>query len=157
MLGWVLKVVTHHYKRWFVCPLIAKPVKMTKEFFFNSKTINRDSVSNAPVPNATATERVSRALAIPNQISGDLQALDEKVKSMMERSQNMIPAGTNNGKPKQATAFICKMCGKEGRVHHIRDHIEANHLDGISIPCDYCDKAFTARVYLTMHKSKFHK
>ena len=31
---------------------------------------------------------------------------------------------------------ICKMCGKEGVGIAIRDHIEANHLDGIALPCE---------------------
>ena len=42
-------------------------------------------------PNINSEEEVSTALAIPNQVSGDLQAWDEKVKSMMEKSLNWIP------------------------------------------------------------------
>ena len=98
------------------------------------------------------------AVAITNQFSGDLAGLDQKVKSMMERSQNMIQAGTRgDGTPKRQTAFICKVCGKEGLPRHIRDHIEANHLEGISILCEHCGKTFSARVNLSMHKSRVHK
>ena len=121
-----------------------------------NKDLFRKSTNDSDDPETE--EKLSTALAIPNKFSGDLQALDVKVKSMMERSQNMIQCGKQaNGTPKQATAFICKVCGKEGRVYDIRDHIEANHLEGISIPCDYCDKVFTARRNLRLHKSKFHK
>ena len=102
-------------------------------------------------------EEASEIIAVSNQFSGDLQALDEKVKSMMERGQNMVPAGTSYGKPQLATAFICKVCGKEGRQTQLISHIEANHLEGISIPCDYCDKVFGARSNLLKHKSKFHR
>ena len=60
---------------------------------------------------------------------------------MMEKSQNMIPDGKQaNGTPRRATAFICKVCGKEATGAHIID--EANHLERISIPCDHCDKVF---------------
>jgi hypothetical protein len=102
-------------------------------------------------------EEASQIIAVSNQFSRDLQALDEKVNSMMERSQNMIPDGKQaNGTPKQKRAFICKVCGKEGQVTHIRDHIEVNHLEGISIPCDYCDKACSSRAALRQHRSKYH-
>ena len=66
---------------------------------------------------------------------GDLQELDEKVKSMMEESQNMI----SNGKQRART---CKVCGKEGHGMNIRDHIEANHLEGFSLPCNDCERSF---------------
>ena len=62
-----------------------------------------------------------------------------------------------NGTPKQITAFICKVCGKEGIKKDIIEHIEANHLEGISIPCDYCDKEFGVRANLRKHKAKWHK
>ena len=94
----------------------------------------------------------------PNGLSGDLQALDEKVKSMMGKSQNMIPDGRHpNGTPKQTIASMCKVCGKEGLATSIKDHIEANHLEGISLPCDHCGKAFTSRQSLRSHKSRLHK
>ena len=75
-----------------------------------------------------------RNLVIQNNFSAVLQDLDEKVKSMMEIGQNKIQDGR--------TARICKVCGKEGAGIAIRDHIEANHLDGISLPCNPCGKFF---------------
>merc|ERR1719342_1099955 len=50
---------------------------------------------------------IERRIAIPNFVSGDLQELDEKVKSMMETSQNLEPSGKRKAK-------ICKVCRKEG-------------------------------------------
>ena len=100
----------------------------------------------------------STAVAIPSEKSGDLQALGVKVKSMMEKGQKMIPNGKQaNGTPSQATSFICKVCGKEGFVTLIRDHIEANHLEGICIPCGLCEKTFSSRNALTQHKRRSHK
>ena len=125
-----------------------KPIYKTKEPFKIATTHN-----NIPYP-----DEASRVIAISNQFSGDLEALDEKVKSMMERGQNMIPAGKQaNGTPMRATAFICKVCGKEGLKTNMIDHIEGNHLEGITIPCVYCDKVFSARHSLRKHKSNFHK
>ena len=88
---------------------------------------------------------IERRIAIPNFVTGDLQELDEKVKSMMETSQNLDPRGTHKAK-------ICKMCGKEGQGVAIRDHIEANHLEGVSLPCNVCEKTFRSRMTLRLHK-----
>ena len=102
--------------------------------------------------------KTSTAVAISNQSSMDLQALDEKVKSMMEKGQNLFPAGKRaNGTLKQEIAYMCKVCGKEGLSRAIQSHIESNHLEGICIPCDICDKNFSSRHSLSLHKSRFHK
>ena len=76
---------------------------------------------------------------------------------MVEKGINIIPAGSSSGKSKQAIAWICKVCGKEGLAHHMRKQIEVNHLEGISIPCDYCDKTCHSRKALEEHKIRFHK
>ena len=85
-----------------------------------------------------------RRIAIPNFVSGDLRELDEKVKSMMEKSQNLAPSGKSVG-------HICKVCGKEGAGIAIRDHIEANHLEGVSLTCNACGKDFRSRMILRKH------
>ena len=121
-------------------------------------TAYSNSVNTEQVLAVQTLERSSTALANPHKINGYLQALDDKVNSMMEKSQNMIPDGKRaNGTPKRTTATICKVCGKEGLVSHIRNHIEANHLEGISIPCDHCGKAHSSRNALSLHKGRFHK
>ena len=92
-------------------------------------------------------------------MSADLQALDEKVKSMMEKGQKMIHCGkqTRDGTPQQKTSSICKVCDKEGRPKDIRDHIEANHLEGVSISCDLCSKTFQGTLYLGIQTNTINK
>ena len=91
----------------------------------------------------------NRTLVIHGNNSGDFAELDTKVKSMMEKSQNK----TANG---HCLAHRCKVCGKEGRSRDIKDHIEANHLEGIIIPCNLCDKTFRSRNGFRLHKSRHH-
>ena len=82
--------------------------------------------------------------------SEDLLAeLDQKVKSLMEKGQNMISVSHDKGMMKKAS--VCKVCGKEGQAVAIRDHIEANHLDGIVLPCNFCEKTFRSRGSLRKH------
>ena len=103
-------------------------------------------------------EDASKVMANSKQFSGDLEALDAKVKSMIGRSKKIIQKGKRaSGKPKQTKAFICKVCGKEGHRTDIRNHIEGNHLEGMSIPCDYCFKTFCSRDSLRKHKSDICK
>ena len=109
------------------------------------------SVTNDSEKDVDESENVSD---IPNHF--DLQVLDKKVKSMMEKSQNKF-LSESNGRSMSGKLTICKVCGKEGMTTTIRNHIEANHLEGISIPCDRCDKEFTSRVGLTMHKGRHHR
>ena len=88
-------------------------------------------------------------VAISSYHVGDLNQLEEKVRSMMEKSQNKHANG------KQA-AHVCKVCGKEGMGSAIKDHIEANHIEGIVIPCNLCDKTFRSRNALKLHTRSYH-
>ena len=84
-----------------------------------------------------------------SNFSGDLEELEEMVKSLMEKSQNNYSNG-------QQKAYVCKVCGKEGMVHHIKNHIEANHLEGVILPCNQCEKTFRCRNSLRNHVHKDH-
>ena len=94
--------------------------------------------------------RESGTLAIPSNFSGDFGELEERVRSMMEKSENKCVNAPNR------LADRCKMCGKEGMGSAIKDHIEANHLEGISIPCNLCEKIFRSRNGLRQHKKISH-
>ena len=129
-----------------------EPIQKDRDLPKQSATPYQDLKRLRNVPSTASTT------AIPNQSSTDVQALDEKVKSMMERGQKMIPNSNRpDGTLKQTITWICNVCGKEGLFQLIRDHIEANHLEGISLSCDSCDKTCPSRASLKMHKFKFHK
>ena len=68
-----------------------------------------------------------------DKISVDLQDLDQQIMSMITKSE--VSAG--NGHGKMAT---CNICGKQGPFHHMPNHIEANHITGLSHACDICGK-----------------
>ena len=106
----------------------------------NLKTLfNKDTSSNKIV----RAEEIS-AVAIPTNLSGDLDQLEEMVKSMMEKSENDYVNGHRK-------ADRCKVCGKEGKGSNIKDHIEANHIEGIVLPCNLCEKTFRSRNALRKH------
>ena len=80
-----------------------------------------------------------------SHFSGNLQQLEERIKSMMKKSQN-------NYQNQNRKADICKVCGKEGMSNAIKDHIEAHHLEGIIIPCNMCGKTFKSRNSFRSHR-----
>ena len=85
------------------------------------------------------------ALAIPSNFSGDVDQLEEMIKSLMEKSENNLA----NGRQK---ADRCKVCGKEDHGSHIKDHIEAKHIKGIVLLCNLCEKTFSSRKALRRHE-----
>ena len=119
----------------------------TKESYKRKKSnLNTEQIQSNLEPGSGKQTPNERRIAIPNFVSGDLQELDEKVKSLMEKTTKQIPNGTSH-----AYVYICKVCGKEGQGIAIRDHIEGNHLEGVSLPCNVCGKVFRSRCSLRKH------
>ena len=58
-------------------------------------------------------------------------------------------------------SYSCGVCGKAGdytrnRRHNMKNHVET-HLEGLSFPCQNCDKTFRSRNSLSFHKSQYHR
>ena len=67
------------------------------------------------------------AVSLPKHgFSGDMKELDEEIESLMCQGENMMQRGAK----KMVSAYVCKVCGKEGLKWTIKDHIEANHVGG---------------------------
>ena len=102
---------------------------------------------------STQFHESTRTVALPRSgnasTKGDFQELDEQIKSLMGRSQATFP----NGRKK----IVCNVCGKEADYRVIKDHIEENHIEGVSIPCNNCDKIFRSRDSLRTHIHRNHK
>ena len=90
-----------------------------------------------------------QALTRPPNLSGNFVELEEKVNQLMEKSQNKTADG-------KQLAYRCTLCGKEGHGINIKYHIEANHLQGVVIPCNFCGKIFIARHALKQHTPRCH-
>ena len=53
---------------------------------------------------------------------------------------------------------IFAMFAEKGANHkNMKDHIEANHLEGISVPCNLCEEVFRSRHSKANHVSLFHR
>ena len=130
------------FQELYISPLLMQ-TQIKKVAKQSQQTTNFASVSTSQKM-LNVDKKFEHSLAIPKSVSVDVQ-----VKSMMEKSQNMIPHGNF-----QTRSFICKVCGKEGKRQTIKDHIEAHHLEGINLPCNTCEKIFRSRASLRMHNCK---
>ena len=86
-------------------------------------------------------------LALANDFSEDLEELDAKVRSLMDK--NSPGKGWHLG-------YVCKVCGKEGQSSQVQKHIESRHLEGVSISCNSCEKICRSRSALSEHKKAHH-
>ena len=105
----------------------------------NSSNFER---SSSKVPGAKENK-----ISAASHFSGNLEQLEERIKSMMKKSQN-------NYQNQNRKADICKVCGKEGMSNAIKDHIEAHHLEGIVIPCNMSGKTFKSRNSFRPHRRR---
>ena len=131
-----------------------REVKVPFENGQNDVSLYRPSsivLGGAQNPSNIIIEKNDRVLALPSSFSGGLglEELAEKVKSFMGTTLGKTGDGKRN-------LYHCKICGKEGQSIHIQNHIEANHLEGVSLPCDQCDKNARSRRDLTEHKRRYH-
>ena len=111
--------------------------------------------------NSGLNSQISSSVAVAlskQEFSGNMQELEEQIETMMGRGDNMVKKGNRmrNGEWQMGKAYSCQVCGKEGTRTHIKSHIETNHVEGIAIPCNLCEKTFSNRYALTYHISAHH-
>ena len=52
----------------------------------------------------------------------------------------------------------CIQCGKTGKKKsNIKEHVEANHIEGLQLECPLCFKVFKSRASLRIHNLNVHR
>ena len=115
----------------------------TKHNAFLSKQDSEDHINSSMV------------VALPKQdFSGDMTELDQQIETMIVRGDHMV----EGLQKRMIKAFVCKVCGKEaGQKIHMKDHIETYHMEGISIPCNICEKTFRSQKSFNHHNYRIQK
>jgi hypothetical protein len=106
-------------------------IKMEEPNPVKTKTIH----SNNTLADFKLTQGFSEESVSGYSASVDIEGLDAKIESMMIKTDSGM---ARHGNQKQAK---CTICGKEDRRSHLKEHIEANHIEGISHICNICGKA----------------
>ena len=129
-------------------PTMSKSSHLTKSDF-TEKFSSTDHENGTMEPWDHGTME-NGTVALTSYFSGNVRELDDKCNSMMLKTLKK----DNTGHP----VYKCVACGKEAINNNLKKHIEANHLEGVSIPCNFCEKTFRSRDakrqhYLIHHKS----
>ena len=80
--------------------------------------------------------------------NGNLKEIDRKCLTMMEATALRNVRGQ--------LLYRCKVCAKEEINGGMKNHIESNHLEGVSVPCNLCEKTFRSRNSLSKHTNEKH-
>ena len=86
-------------------------------------------------------------------ICTEIQEVEERIKTMMRTNEGERLTG---GQERQGFVRVCNVCGKKGTMTNIKEHIESQHITGISLPCNQCLNLFKSRKSLRNHKYKNH-
>ena len=122
---------------------------VSKNATFKDETIMTKSTALSS-PRVTSRDSLTRTVAVANEHpSNNMQKLDEQINSLMTKSARKNKYGL--------PIYVCSICGKEGPHSHMKTHIEANHLEGISVPCNNCERIFRSRNAKATHISLFHR
>ena len=63
-----------------------------------------------------------------------------------------------NGEFDPSKPWLCSECQKAFRQKgHLQDHIESNHIPGISYSCPFCETEVSSRASLRSHVSQKHQ
>ena len=125
------------------------PKKRKVPVYKNESGISTFSESPQDQIVTTEYDASIRTMALTSNFPNDFQELDNKTNSMMMKTSNKNARGK--------LLYKCTLCGKEAEQTQVKNHIEVNHLEGISLPCNQCEKTFTSRNSLRVHSSSYHK
>ena len=118
-----------------------KQPSLKKEFFSPSE--NQNVTIRKPSPIFTKT-----VATIDQKVNVEPKELDDQIESMMSCTEKKDRFGI--------TLMMCNLCFKELTKSHLKEHIESNHLEGVSHSCDICGKTARTRHALRQHK-RSHK
>ena len=130
----------------------SKELRTEREEESNKKKISKsihDPQNIVKKENTDENARSAENMTKTNELYSKIQDLDKRVKSMIEKA--------SDGGSGVRAQFKCKTCGKIAESPQMRNHIESLHLEGVSLPCELCEKVFRTRNSLSVHKSRDHK
>ena len=116
---------------------------------------NSLETSTTPVADGVGENVFKSELSKKIEILTDESEIGARVKSMMDFSENRVMSNKKPG-TSLGRARVCKVCGKQGPMTNIMNHIEAKHIGNISWPCDVCGKISKSNRGLVQHKAKEH-
>ena len=122
-----------------------------RKAFFPKEPKNQRQIARLQRLDDEVSSEMSVSTINNQSVSVELHQLDDQIKSMMEHTGKIIMMGNT-----KREAMLCKVCGKEGRLGNITNHIESNHITGVTHTCDICNKTSRSRNGLYQHTKTEH-
>ena len=95
----------------------------------------------APTPAEFQYPTVQKSIKVSEKFE-TIEQLDKKIEECYER--------------KAYNHFLCLICGHISKVSsHVKQHIET-HFEGLSFPCEYCERVLNTRHNLRSHTRRHH-
>ena len=104
----------------------------------------KDEVTTSNTQRLAKERQTPKDFTLKSNFCGNLKELDDMVWSMIEKTPN----ATAN---RQHRVYACKVCGYLAQSTHVKCHIEANHLEGVLLPCNFCEKTYRSRKSLSFN------
>jgi hypothetical protein len=118
-----------------------------KKLFDASSSSQNDSLSSGQLLNA---EEVARVLEDVSQLAVITPARRQLFLEQLDRL-----VGWKRDTP--GRHFFCRVCGERARTgQHMRNHVEANHVVGVTHPCPSCSLKSKTLASLNQHLLKQH-
>ena len=117
-----------------------------------TRPVEKQTIQEISVPAAFAKEEVIEenvndygAQALPDVNTSNIS--NENVDELEEQINSLLQ------KVERYSVWACSVCGKRSKQKgNIRQHIEAMHIEGVSLPCDQCGKISKSSTGLRLHK-----
>ena len=105
--------------------------------FKETENMLSSQLKSADLENEIVKVQKEKIISVQSFQFENIEELDMKIEEMMERQ--------SDGK------YLCLTCGKLARKVHLKEHVEI-HIDGLSFPCQFCNKSFRLRNTFRRHK-----
>jgi len=107
-------------------------INVEENYFTETETKKKENVIRKPRKLSQAT------MVAKNSAVANTEEIDQKIGEYVIRGEDGI--------------YSCGYCGKAGdrNIVHMRNHVET-HMEGLSFPCQSCDKKFRTRNALNIH------
>ena len=113
------------------------PEEITEIQIRNSKPVKTEKEVMKP-------RKLSTSKLVANNSNISTEEIDQQLSEYIIRGEDGV--------------YSCGYCGKAGdkNFYNMRNHVET-HMEGLSFPCQSCDKTFRSRNSLSLHKSRYHR
>ena len=79
-------------------------------------------------------------------------------KTFVSEIESVVESFMRKADSELGLVWECTQCGKTSKKKsNIKEHVEANHIQGLQIQCPMCQRIFKSRASLRIHNFNVHR